>query len=65
MQILYVRDLFGPSVPILFTPNFCRIGEYAAAYDAGAEVTVDGPAVLLQSPEVRCPNSARVVLVGS
>jgi hypothetical protein len=51
-QIRYVRSHFGAGVPILFTPNFCRIGEYAAAYDAGAEVTVDGPAVLLQSPEV-------------
>ncbi len=51
-QVEFVRKEFGRDVPILFTPNFCRISEYAAAYDHGADVTVDGPAVLLQSPEV-------------
>ena len=51
-QLRFVRENFGADVPILFTPNFCRIREYATAFELGADVTVDGPAVLLQSPEV-------------
>ena len=46
------RDRFGDRVPILFTPNFCPVEEYAAALAAGAEVTVDGPQVLDQAPDM-------------
>jgi bifunctional diaminopimelate decarboxylase / aspartate kinase len=47
-----VRELFGPDVPILFTPNFCHLDEYADAYALGAEVTVDGPESLLARPDI-------------
>ncbi len=47
-----MREHLGSDVPLLFTPNFCHIEEYQLAFDAGADVTIDGPAVLLQRPEV-------------
>ncbi len=49
-EVLRARELLGDDVPILFTPNFCPMDEYQAAFDAGAEVTVDGPEPLLQQP---------------
>jgi diaminopimelate decarboxylase/aspartate kinase len=33
----------GNAAPILFTPNFCPVGEYGRAFAAGAEVVIDGP----------------------
>lgn len=51
-EIAHARAVLGPDVPLLFTPNFCPIEEYAAAFEAGAEVTIDGPDVLRQAPEV-------------
>ena len=54
VQVRHAREIAGPDVPILFTPNFCHVDEYVGAFDAGASVTVDGPDILLASPEVRC-----------
>jgi diaminopimelate decarboxylase/aspartate kinase len=45
-EVERARAAAGPDHPVLFTPNFCPPEEYAAAFEAGAEVTVDGPAVL-------------------
>ena len=42
-EVLWAREVLGPRVPLLFTPNFCPMPEYATALEAGAEVTVDGP----------------------
>jgi diaminopimelate decarboxylase/aspartate kinase len=39
-------------VPVLFTPNFCPLDEYAEAFRAGAEVVVDGPEALRARPEL-------------
>lgn len=39
-EIARVREV-APAAPILFTPNFAPAAEYAAAFDAGAHVTVD------------------------
>ena len=41
-----------PGARLVFTPNFCPVSEYAAAFAAGAEVIIDGPEVLLQAPGV-------------
>ncbi len=51
-EIDHVRGLLGPDVPILFTPNFCPLSEYAAAYAAGAEVTLDGTHPIDEAPEL-------------
>jgi bifunctional diaminopimelate decarboxylase / aspartate kinase len=48
-EVRRVRDVLGADVPILFTPNFCPIGEYEEAFEAGAEVTVDGPHIFDQA----------------
>jgi len=49
-EIEWVREVLGDRVPILFTPNFCPVSEYARGFALGAEVTVDGPEVLIQNP---------------
>ncbi len=51
-EVQRVRSLLGSEVPILFTPNFCPIEEFEGAFELGAEVTVDGPEVLLQRPDL-------------
>lgn len=51
-EVEFVRTHLGNDVPILFTPNFCPVEEYRYAYEAGAEVTIDGTHVLEQAPEI-------------
>lgn len=51
-EVEHVRSVLGDDVPILFTPNFCPPDEYAVAFAAGAEVTVDGPDIVQQHPEI-------------
>ncbi len=51
-EVRRARDIGGRGVPILFTPNFCPIDEYAAAAAADAEIVVDGPEVLDSAPTV-------------
>jgi len=51
-EVRHAREVLGPEVPLLFTPNFCPVDEYAEAFEHGAQVTVDGPDVLHQAPEV-------------
>ncbi|MCO4770950.1 MAG: bifunctional aspartate kinase/diaminopimelate decarboxylase [Deltaproteobacteria bacterium] len=51
-EIRHVRETLGDDVPILFTPNFCPVEEYAEAFALGAEVTVDGPNVLRAQPGI-------------
>ena len=50
-EVRHVRAVLGRGVPILFTPNFCPVAEYGEALALGAELTVDGPAVLAQAPD--------------
>ena len=49
-EIRHVRSVLGRGVPILFTPNFCPVAEYAEALELGAEITLDGPHVFRQAP---------------
>ncbi len=49
-EVRRVREVLGGGVPILFTPNFCPVREYAEALGAGAEVTLDGPHLLAAAP---------------
>jgi len=51
-EVRLARRTGGTEVPVLFTPNFCPLDEYRAAFEAGAEVTVDGPHLFAQAPEL-------------
>jgi diaminopimelate decarboxylase/aspartate kinase len=51
-EIRTVRKGVGVTCPVLFTPNFCAVEEYRVALEAGAEVTVDGPEILEQAPDL-------------
>lgn len=51
-EVAHARAVAGPDAELLFTPNFCGIHEYSAAFEAGAIVTIDGDDVLKQAPEV-------------
>jgi len=51
-EVRRVREVLGDAVPVLFTPNFCPVDEYQQAFDLGAEVTIDGPDVLQQAPQL-------------
>ncbi len=51
-EVKHARERAGAQVPLLFTPNFCPIDEYAEALELGAEITIDGPHVLEQAPEL-------------
>ncbi|MCU0232018.1 MAG: bifunctional aspartate kinase/diaminopimelate decarboxylase, partial [Acidobacteria bacterium] len=51
-EVRRARDLLGDAVPLLFTPNFCPVAEYGAARAAGAELTLDGPHLFAQAPEL-------------
>ncbi|HEX6201966.1 MAG TPA: bifunctional aspartate kinase/diaminopimelate decarboxylase [Thermoanaerobaculia bacterium] len=51
-EVRRAREVAGGSVPLLFTPNFCPLGEYAEAFAAGAEVVLAGPHLLAAAPEV-------------
>lgn len=51
-EIWHVRRHLGPEVPILFTPNFCPLDEYREAFEAGAEVTIDGPHLFEVAPDL-------------
>lgn len=50
-EVRRARQVAGPDVPLLFTPNFCPLGEYAEAMAAGAEVVLDGPHLFAAAPE--------------
>ncbi|MCB9676015.1 MAG: bifunctional aspartate kinase/diaminopimelate decarboxylase [Alphaproteobacteria bacterium] len=50
-EVRRVREVLGSAAPILFTPNFCPVTEYAEALALGAEVTIDGPDVLALAPD--------------
>jgi len=49
-EVERAREVLGPRVPLLFTPNFCALSEYALALERGAEVTLDGPEPLRLAP---------------
>ncbi len=49
-EVRRAREIAGVDAPLLFTPNFCPMEEYALAFECGAEVTVDGPEPLERSP---------------
>lgn len=51
-EVLHARRVAGAEAPLLFTPNFCPLDEYATAMEAGAEVVVDGPEPLDAAPSV-------------
>ncbi len=42
----------SPDARLLFTPNFCPVDEYRVAFEAGADVVIDGPDVLRQAPSL-------------
>jgi diaminopimelate decarboxylase/aspartate kinase len=50
-EVRRARQVGGREVALLFTPNFCPLGEYAEAMAAGAEVVLDGPHLLAAAPE--------------
>jgi diaminopimelate decarboxylase/aspartate kinase len=51
-ELRHLRDVLGWQVPLLFTPNFCPVDEYARAIELRAEVTLDGAHLLDQAPAV-------------
>ncbi len=51
-ELLRAREVAGPAVPLLFTPNFCPVDEYRVALEHGAGITIDGPDLLDQAPEL-------------
>jgi diaminopimelate decarboxylase/aspartate kinase len=51
-EVSWVREHVGAEVPVLLTPNFCPVNEYAQGFDLGAEVTIDGPEVLLENADL-------------
>ena len=51
-EVEAARAALGAEAPLLFTPNFCPVGEYARAMALGAELTVDGDQVCHDAPEV-------------
>lgn len=51
-EVRRAREVVGPAVPLLFTPNFCPVAEYGAARDAGAELTLDGPHLFGQASDL-------------
>ena len=51
-EVLRAREILGNDVPLLFTPNFCPVREYAIATAAGAELTIDGPEPFDLEPEL-------------
>jgi bifunctional diaminopimelate decarboxylase / aspartate kinase len=50
-EVRHARSVLGPDVPMLFTPSFCPIDEYATALDAGAECVIDGAEPVGLAPE--------------
>jgi diaminopimelate decarboxylase/aspartate kinase len=51
-EVRAARAAVGAEVPVLFTPNFCPVEEYARAAESGAELTIDGPQLCRDAPEV-------------
>ena len=51
-EVARAREVVGPNVPLLFTPNFCPMDEYASALEQGAELTVDGPEPLQRAGDL-------------
>jgi diaminopimelate decarboxylase/aspartate kinase len=51
-EVEAARAGLGAGVPLLFTPNFCAVEEYARAAELGAELTVDGPQLCQIAPEL-------------
>jgi diaminopimelate decarboxylase/aspartate kinase len=45
-------DELGHAIPLLFTPNFAPLDEYRVALEMGADVTIDGPHVLVDAPSI-------------
>ncbi len=51
-ELRRAKEVAEGHTPLLFTPNMAPLDEYALAFDAGAEVTVDGPHTLQAAPEL-------------
>jgi len=51
-EVEAARQRLGRQAPLLFTPNFCPVDEYARAAALGAELTVDGPQLCHDAPQV-------------
>lgn len=49
-EVERVREVAG-GAPVLFTPNFCPVAEYARARELGAELTIDGAHVFEHAGE--------------
>ncbi|HEX2163237.1 MAG TPA: bifunctional aspartate kinase/diaminopimelate decarboxylase, partial [Thermoanaerobaculia bacterium] len=50
-EVRRAREVAGAEAPVLFTPNFCPVAEYAEALAAGAEVVLDGPDLFARAPD--------------
>jgi diaminopimelate decarboxylase/aspartate kinase len=59
-ELLRAREVVGSGVPLLFTPNFCPMEEYRTAFQAGAEVTIDGPEPFENAPDLFRGNEVAV-----
>jgi diaminopimelate decarboxylase/aspartate kinase len=51
-EVEAARAAVGGETPVLFTPNFCAVEEYARAARLGAELTIDGLQLCREAPEV-------------
>jgi len=51
-EVREARRALGDGPRLLFTPNFCPLDEYRIALERGAEITLDGPHLLAQAPEL-------------
>jgi len=51
-EVEAAREAVGGRTPVLFTPNFCAVEEYARAAGLGAELTIDGMQLCREAPEV-------------
>jgi len=49
-EVEAARAALGSAARLLFTPNFCAVGEYGRAAALGAELTVDGPHLAEEAP---------------
>ncbi len=51
-EVEAARAALGQEAPLLFTPNFCPVEEFGRAAALGAELTVDGPHLCREAPDL-------------
>lgn len=50
-EVAHARRHAGSSVPLLFTPSYCPLEDYRLAFEAAAEVTLDGTHLFELAPD--------------